>query len=497
MGRGFDHSDRLAIVDEGGSFTYRDLIEASGSVASVLLDGAEDLEEKGVAFLIPSGFSYVKVQWGIWRAGGIAVPLCTSHPRPELGYVIKDSDAKIVISDPSFAHVSRPIAEENGLRHLSTSDLEGGREAPLPKVSPDRRAMIIYTSGTTGRPKGAVLTHGNIKAQIENLISAWEWRSEDRILNVLPLHHIHGIVNIVCCALWAGAVCEMMTKFDAGRVWERFVESDLTLFMAVPTIYSKLITAWENAPPEKQKIWSKACGKMRVMISGSAALPVPVLEKWRAISGHTLLERYGMTEIGMALTNPLHGERLPAHVGTPIPGIELRLVDEEGSPVEPGTPGEIEVKGPGIFLEYWRRPEETEAAFRDGWFQTGDVAVEEEGRFRMLGRKNLDIIKTGGYKVSALEIEDAICAHPDIEECAVVGVPDPEWGERVAAALVMRRGASLDSKVFRDWVKEQIAPYKVPTRIVNVESLPRNAIGKVTKTQVVELFQSREQKESM
>jgi malonyl-CoA/methylmalonyl-CoA synthetase len=228
------------------------------------------------------------------------------------------------------------------------------------------------------------------------------------------------------------------------------------------------------------------------MISGSAALPVSVLEKWRAISGHTLLERYGMTEIGMGLSNLLHGQRRPGHVGTPLPGIEVRLVDEEGDEVSSGTPGEIEVRGPGVFAEYWGRPVATEQAFRDDWFRTGDVAVIEDGSYRILGRNNIDIIKTGGEKVSALEIEEVLLTHPGIAECAVVGVPDEEWGERVAAVVVTRCETELTLEELRAWARERLAVYKVPSRLRVVDSLPRNAMGKVIKPEVARLFQAKE-----
>lgn len=228
---------------------------------------------------------------------------------------------------------------------------------------------------------------------------------------------------------------------------------------------------------------------MRLMVSGSAALPVNVLERWKDITGHVLLERYGMTEIGMALSNPLRGERVPGHVGTPLPGVEVRLVDEAGNPVPPGTPGEIQVRGPTVFREYWGRPEATKKAFINGWFRTGDVAVVENGVYRILGRDSVDIIKTGGYKVSAIEIEEVLREHPDIAECAVVGVPDPEWGERVCAAIVVKEGRNLTLESLRTWAKERLAVYKVPTRIRLVSELPRNAVGKVLKPEVRKLFE--------
>jgi malonyl-CoA/methylmalonyl-CoA synthetase len=358
----------------------------------------------------------------------------------------------------------------------------------LPHVEEDRRALILYTSGTTNRPKGVVTTHRNIAAQVTSLIEAWEWTRDDHLLHVLPLHHIHGIINGLTCALWAGARCRILPRFDAQAVWDSFIEDDQTLFMAVPTIYTRLIAAWEAAAPEKQRAMTEACGKLRLMISGSAALPVPVLEKWRSISGHTLLERYGMTEIGMGLSNPLHGPRRPGHVGLPLPGVEVRLADEAGEGVGPGTPGEIEVRGPGVFKEYWQRPEATEAAFRGGWFRTGDMAVLDGDSYRILGRSSVDIIKTGGEKVSALEIEEVLLTHPQIAECAVVGIPDTEWGERVAVAVVVRGDAELALADLRAWARERLAVYKVPTRLLVLDALPRNAMGKVIKPEVARLF---------
>jgi malonyl-CoA/methylmalonyl-CoA synthetase len=223
------------------------------------------------------------------------------------------------------------------------------------------------------------------------------------------------------------------------------------------------------------------------MVSGSAALPVKVLEQWQAISGHRLLERYGMTEIGMALSNPLHGQRLPGYVGTPLPQVSVRLVDA-GQSVSPGSPGEIQVQGAGVVLEYWQNPSATAHAFENGWFRTGDLAIVENGQYRILGRLSVDIIKTGGYKVSALEIEEVLRSHPAIQDCAVVGVDDPEWGERVCAALVLQPQQQLTLESLRRWAKELLAVYKIPTRILSVVELPRNAMGKVTKPAVVELF---------
>jgi malonyl-CoA/methylmalonyl-CoA synthetase len=322
-----------------------------------------------------------------------------------------------------------------------------------------------------------VTTHAQLRAQIDSLLTAWEWTANDRALLVLPLHHVHGIVNVLGSALAAGAVCEILPQFETEPAWQRLASGEITVFSAVPTIYHRLIAAWDAAPPATQRRWSEGSRQARLMMSGSAALPVRTLERWRAITGHTLLERYGMTETGMILSNPLHGERRPGAVGAPLPGVEVRLADSE-----------VEVRGPGIFSEYWGRPAETRAAFRDGWFRTGDVAVHEADGYRLLGRSSVDIIKTGGEKVSALEIEEVFRTHVSIADCAVVGVADDEWGERVCCAVVPAAGATPTADALRGWGKQLLAPAKVPSRFVFVTELPRNTMGKVVKPDVATLF---------
>ncbi len=490
IARALQHGGRTAVVDTQGAFTYSELLDASSCVATALLLGRQDLEEERVAFFVTPGFRWVAVQWGIWRAGGVAVPLPVDSTRPELDYILGDTGASILLSDAEAESLLAPLAAARNIRALPHEQLLACQSAELPDVTSERRAMILYTSGTTNRPKGVVTTHGNIAAQIVTLVEAWEWRADDRILLCLPLHHVHGIINVVSCALWSGATCEMLPRFESNAVWERIYGGRITLFMAVPTIYVKLIGAWEAAQPERRAALSRACGKLRLMVSGSAALLVSTLERWKEISGHALLERYGMTEIGMALSNPLHGMRIPGSVGTPLPGVEVRLVDEQGKPVAPGTPGEIEVRGPSVFAEYWGKPDATRDAFRDGWFCTGDTAVVENGVYRILGRTSIEILKTGGHKVSALEIEETLRAHPAVAECAVVGVPDAEWGERIAAALVLKTGRAIDLPSLRAWAKEFLAPYKLPSRLLVLDTLPRNAMGKVMKPAVAAMFQT-------
>jgi malonyl-CoA/methylmalonyl-CoA synthetase len=484
------YGPNTAVVDAQGVFTYDDLLDASSRVATALLAGRDDLQEERVAFLVTPGFPWVALQWGIWRAGGVAVPLPLNSTRPELEYLIDDTGASTLVFDAQAATLMEPIAAARGIRALPYDQLPVFPPRPLPEISSERRAMILYTSGTTSRSKGVVTTHANVAAQIKSLVEAWEWSANDRVLLCLPLHHVHGIINVVGCALWSGATCEMLPRFDANAVWDRIAGGQLTLFMAVPTVYTKLIAAWDAASPARRAELSQACSKLRLMVSGSAALPVSTLQRWQEISGHTLLERYGMTEIGMALSNPLRGERVPGSVGKPLPGVEVRLVEEQGNPVDPGSPGGIEVRGPAVFAEYWARPDATRDAFRDGWFITGDTAVVENGIYRILGRTNIDILKTGGHKVSALEIEEALRQHPAVAECGVVGIPDAEWGERVAAALVLKDGNVLDLQSLRTWARELLAVHKLPSRLMVLEALPRNAMGKVMKPALAALFQT-------
>lgn len=474
-----------------GVFTYGDLLDVSGVAATRLLAGRDDLGDARVCFLVPPGWAYVATQWAVWRAGGHAVPLATSHPPAELAYVLDDAEPEVVVAHPSLAGRVTAVAKARGLSVLQTPALlRKGATARLPDVDEARPAMMLYTSGTTGRPKGVVISHANVRAQVESLTEAWGWTADDHILLHLPLHHVHGIVNILTSALWNGATCEILPRFVSVDVWERLARGEATLYMAVPTVYRRLIDTWEAADPDTRDAWSAGARACRLMVSGSAALPIPTLERWEELTGHRLLERYGMTEIGMALSNPLDGERRPGHVGAPLPGVEVRLVDDQDHPVADGTAGEIQVRGPTVFSSYWRREEETAAAFtEDGWFRTGDQAVIEEGAYRILGRSSVDILKTGGEKISALEIEDVLRQMDAVADCAVVGVPDPEWGERVCAAVVVRPDRPVTEIAIRTFARERLAPYKVPKDILIVTALPRNAMGKVTKPAVRELFE--------
>ncbi|MEY4986674.1 MAG: hypothetical protein RL567_453, partial [Bacteroidota bacterium] len=382
------YANKTAIISDGKSFSYADLHQASAEFAQLLLAENDDLGEGRVAFMVNPGFDYVRVQWGIWQAGGIVVPLCLSYPLPSLRYTIENSGASIIVVSPEFEETLKGLASELACRFIVLGKNDQAKTTKkLPEVDDARGAMILYTSGTTNLPKGVVSTHGNLNAQISSLIEAWKWTSKDSTVCVLPLHHVHGVVNVVSCALWAGASCEFLSNFSEKGIFDLIEQAKINVFMAVPTIYFKLIAYWETLIEDQQIKLTQALNQLRFMISGSAALPVSVMERWETISGHLLLERYGMTEIGMALSNPYDGPRVAGHVGYPLPGVSVRLSEE----------GEIQVKGPTVFKEYWNKPESTAESFtEDGWFKTGDIAaIDELGGYRILGRNSVDIIKSG------------------------------------------------------------------------------------------------------
>ena len=489
IARARSHAASIAFVTPTHTHTYRDILDRSEKIAIALLGDADDLNETRVALLVPAGFEYAAAQWAIWRAGGVKLPLCLSATGPEWEYALTDSAASIVVADSAMAAKIALLCTKLGVRLLDTGTITSVTAKTLPTISPESRAMILYTSGTTSKPKGVVTTHANIEAQIVSLIEAWEWNAADRIPLFLPMHHIHGVINVTLCALWSGAMIEPFPRFDLPVICDRVRANAWTLFMAVPTIYVKLIEALEASLPADRVAIVGGFSLMRLMVSGSAALPASVHEKWTALTGQSLLERYGMTEIGMALSNPYHGERRPGSVGVPLPGVEVRLKSESGAVVTAeDEPGEIQVRGPGVFRAYWNRPEATAESFDDGWFRTGDVAVIERGYLRIMGRQSVDIIKSGGYKLSALEIEAALLEHPHIRECAVIGMPDDTWGEAVSAAVVLEKNTAIDLPTLREWCKGRLSVYKIPQRLLVVSELPRNAMGKITKPAVRALF---------
>jgi malonyl-CoA/methylmalonyl-CoA synthetase len=359
--------------------------------------------------------------------------------------------------------------------------VDGGSEA----------ALILFTSGTTGKPKAATLTHDNVLALAETLGRAWGFSSRDVLLHVLPLHHLHGVGVSLLVALASGATTRFV-PFVAKRVWDEL--GSATVLMGVPTQHKKLFDAFDAAGEETRKRWTSYGRALRLVTSGSAALPTALGERWRSLSGNYPLERYGMTEIGIVLSNPLDGERRPGSVGMTLPGVEMRLVGDDGNDVPSDEPGELWFRSRTVFAGYDGNERATREAFEGDWFKTGDTAkASKDGYVTILGRTSVDILKSGGYKLSAVEIENVLREHEGVGDVAVVGLPDDMWGDLVVAAIVEKPGWTTSDGELRAWTKERMAPYKVPKRIVVLEELPRNALGKVQKNALVRLLIERGQ----
>jgi malonyl-CoA/methylmalonyl-CoA synthetase len=481
--------NKIALIEGEQTTTYADLHDRINRMATGLLEDRSDLNEERIAFLMPASLDYVTMLFGVWQAGGIAVPLNVSSAVPELEHALTCAQVTRVIANSAYAEKVSDLCKRLNIELKDVDDTLSNNIGDLPDLILDRRAMILFTSGTTNKPKGVVSTHKNIRAQITTLIKAWGWQYEDRIPLFLPLHHIHGIINVLCCGLWAGATVSLFSKFDMEEILKEVSNNRYNVFMAVPTIYVKMIQYLETLDELALKAITDGFRTMRLNISGSAACPVKVYNQWLDLTGQVLLERYGMTEIGMAISNPYDGERRAGAVGIPWPGVEVSLFDDEDKVInEEDNPGEIRIKGDNVFLEYWGNIEATEGSYKDGWFCTGDVAVKENGYYRIMGRSSVDIIKSGGYKLSALEIEGTLLTHEDIAECAIIGAPDEIWGESVTAFISLKPRKTMEYDDLKDWCEDRMSAYKIPKRIIIVDSLPRNAMGKVTKPTLKEFL---------
>jgi malonyl-CoA/methylmalonyl-CoA synthetase len=479
----------------------------------------------------------------ILASHAIAVPLSPTFPAHELRYIIDQSESLMLLSSEMFQAKADEVLKEG----METAPINYKQEkimmgktddyVTLEEPTSDKGGMMLYTSGTTNRPKGVLLPQDVLTAQSQSLLKAWDYSSKDVLLHVLPLHHIHGTVNALLTPLFVGSTIEFQFPFNATAVWERLAapflpnpdpaKKPITFLTVVPTIYTRLLASHQSLKPELQAASKIALhpSNMRLNISGSAALPTPVKSAWTELSGgNVLLERYGMTEVGMALSCGLSfADRVDGSVGWPLPSVQARLVDtetgaviNEGEEVDPATDrerhGEIQLRGPTIFREYWKNPDATTKEFTDDdgngkWFKTGDVAIRrnvdgagKSGQnwaygplYFIQGRKSADIIKTGGEKVSALEIEREMLALPQIDEVAVVGLPSEAWGQKVAAVVVLsemgktagRNGKAWSALDMRRELKELLANYKIPQEMKVVEGIPRNAMGKINKKQLV------------
>lgn len=471
-------TDRVALLDGQRMWSFGGLTLRAGRVAA-RLGGTAGLNGARVALLAPPDNDWVAALLGIWLAGGVVVPLSPQYPAAELAWFCDDAGVELAIVGASYAplaaalQVGRRVFEPAALSALGIAGVE--RE---PAAARDL-AAVIYTSGTTGKPKGAMLTHGGLGVQTDILATAWGMTAEDRLLHALPLHHVHGLVVSLLTTLAAGGSVRLLPRFAVDAVVAELRSA--TVWMGVPTMYQKL-----RAASESHDALAEATQRLRLATSGSAALPVATADWWASLTGAIPLERYGLTESGIILSNALDPTaRHAGEVGAVLPTFEVRLQPDTDAASAAAGVGELEVRGPSLFAGYWNRPDATAAAFSsDGWFRTGDRAVVTDGgRYRLLGRTSVDVIKSGGYKISAVEIEDALRQHPSVADVAVVGVPDDLWGERVVAAVVAT--VPIDPVAVREWVRERLASYQVPKLIVQVDDLPRNPMGKCVKPELI------------
>ena len=471
---------RVAVHDAEGAHAFDAIDARARRGASLLLAGRASLAGERVAILVTPGAAWVEAILATWMAGGCAVVLSPQHPVAEWTYFVDDAEVRAIVASPDLAARAEPIARA---RRVVTTDAMRANErvASLPAIAARDAALQLYTSGTTGKPKGAVLSHANLAVQQGLVARAWGHRASDVLAHALPLHHLHGLGIALLNMLGAGAAVRMLPAFDAAALWEAMRAS--TVFMGVPTMYAKLFAALDAADDATRARWTEGARGLRLATSGSAALPVTTGERWRAITGAYPLERFGMTEVSVGMSNPLEGPRKPGMVGLPLPSVETRIVGEHG---EDAVSGELWLRGPSVFGGYWKKEDATRAAFAEGgWFKTGDtVTKDDDGYFKILGRTSVDILKSGGYKLSALEIEEVLREHPAIAEVAVIGLPDETWGERVVACVVARDGMACEESDVRSFAKERLASYKVPKQVIALRELPRNAVGKVVKPEL-------------
>ncbi len=484
--------DSLAIEAADSSvplhYTWRDLERGSAMLANLL--GALELPAASrIAVQVDKSVEALMLYLAVLRAGHVFLPLNSAYQAGEVGYFIGNAEPAVVVcSSKNFGWVSR-LAFTQGVRQVYTLDDDrngtlldrasycNDLQQPVPRAADDL-AAILYTSGTTGRSKGAMLTHGNLLSNARVLKDAWGWRSAaeggDVLIHALPIFHVHGLFVASHGALLNGSRMIWFSRFDARATIERFAEA--TIFMGVPTLYVRMLG--------EGTLTRQSCAHMRLFVSGSAPLLPETFDGWRERTGHALLERYGMSETVMLTSNPYRPEsaRRSGTVGLPLPGVGLRVRDQQGAPLRTDEVGGIEVKGPNVFKGYWRMPEKTADDFTtDLWFKTGDVGkIDADGYVSIVGRSK-DLIISGGYNVYPAEIEGLVNELPGVAESAVVGVPHPDFGEAVVAVLVAKPGTTVDSATVIAALKSKIAAFKVPKQVFVVPDLPRNTMGKVQK----------------
>lgn len=484
-------ADRQAVAIEtpACAYSWQDIDAISGRIANLLRSLAVPAGSR-VAVQVDKSPEALMLYLATLRAGLVYLPLNTAYHEAEVAYFLEDAEPAVVICPDNALGWCEPLARGKGAAHVLTLNADGqgslmrgaaGQDPDFVTAhnAPDDLAAILYTSGTTGRSKGAMLTHANLSSNALTLKSYWGWRSDDVLLHMLPIFHVHGLFVASHGALLAGARMIWLPKFDVDQALHYLPRC--TLMMGVPTYYVRLLA--------DARFDRETCRHMRLFISGSAPLLVDTFREFQARSGMTILERYGMSETGMITSNPYdsaRGERLPGTVGPALPGITVRVVDDVDQPLAAGEPGHVQVRGPNVFAGYWRMPEKTRQEFTlDGWFRTGDIGVlggaDVPGDYLSIVGRSKDLIITGGYNVYPKEIEMVIDAMPGVQESAVIGVPHPDFGEAVVAVLVPRAGETVDAGAVLAGLKVGLANFKVPKKIHVIDALPRNAMGKVQK----------------
>lgn len=490
---GLDRPDKLAIEfvkgDQAECVTFGELEEMiQHSMAFLRRHGVEAGDR--VALQLPKCLPFIYLHLATMRLGAISLPLNPGYPPRELTYFLEDAGAKLFFGHAVDEADLTPILDRCAplqARFWLTGDAAPFRERvadlavdglPEPPSDPDQTALLIYSSGTTGRPKGVQLTHGNLTANTTGLHTAWGWQRDDVLLHVLPIYHGHGLPVALYGAFYAGASTVMMPKFETKEALDLMVAKKCTVFMAVPTIHKRLVE-YEHAA-------AYDLSHMRLLTSGSDRLPDDVFLKFQKIFGHTLLERYGMTETMMSLSNPLDGERRVGSVGYPLPHVEARIVDPvTAKPLPDGEVGEVQVRGPHVFKGYWQMPSKTADSFTaDGWLRSGDLGLREPDGYYTLKGRSKDLIITGGLNVYPPEVEFVLAEHPAVLTSAVIGCPDDEWGEKITAVILLRDGQSTSAEEIMNFCRERLAAYKIPRRILFDDELPRNSIGKVQKARL-------------
>jgi malonyl-CoA/methylmalonyl-CoA synthetase len=460
-------------VPGGRRWTYGEVADLAGRIGSVLGDAGVTPGDR-VMVQTDKSAEAVALYLAALRIGAVYVPLNTGYTPAEVCFFESDAEPAVFVSDPSAAHrttVASFTLDADGSGTLCAAAAAASPVEPVERNGDDPAAML-YTSGTTGRSKGAVLTNRNLTSNALALHQAWAFEPGDVLLHILPIFHVHGLFVALHCAMLNGSEVIFQPRFDPDAVMRELPSA--TVLMGVPTQYVRLL-----ADP---RFDAEPCRGMRLFTSGSAPMTEQVHQAFTERTGHGILERYGMTEAGMITSNPYHGDRIPGTVGFPLPGVETRVVGEDGSPVDIGVPGIVQVRGPNVFAGYWKLPEETARAFDDaGWFHTGDVgSVDDDGRLTLVGRAS-DMIISGGLNIYPKEIETVLDDVPGVIESAVVGVPHREFGEAVVAFVVC--GADVDNEEIERGLGG-LARFKHPKRIIRLGSLPRTAMGKVQKAEL-------------